>query len=106
MAKESGAICVLHTWGQNLSLHPHVHCIVPAAGLALDGKLRRITKGGKYLYPVEMLSAVFRGKLLGKIKVNLRKRKQLSAHQSLHDHLWQTPRVSRFYIRIIRTPHG
>lgn len=90
---ESGAICVLHTWGQNLSLHPHVHCIVPAAGLTLDGKLRRITKSGKYLYPVEMLSAVFRGKLLEKIKGDLRQRKQLSAHQSTLDRLWQTPWV-------------
>jgi len=32
---ESGAICVLHTWGQNLSLHPHIHCIVLSAGLTL-----------------------------------------------------------------------
>ncbi len=34
---ESGAICVLHTWGQNLSLHPHIHCIFPSAGLTLAG---------------------------------------------------------------------
>jgi hypothetical protein len=53
---ESGAICVLHTWGQNLSLHPHIHCIVPSAGLTLAGNLKRITKKGKYLYPVLMLA--------------------------------------------------
>lgn len=35
---ESGAVAVLHTWGQNLSLHPHFHCIVPAAGYSLDGQ--------------------------------------------------------------------
>jgi len=34
---ESGAVSVLHTWGQNLSLHPHLHCIVPAAGYTFDG---------------------------------------------------------------------
>lgn len=34
---ETGAVAVLHTWGQNLSLHPHIHCIVPAAGFTLDG---------------------------------------------------------------------
>ncbi|MBK8805585.1 MAG: transposase [Bacteroidales bacterium] len=35
---EGGAVCVLHTWGQNLSLHPHIHCIVPAAGYSLKGQ--------------------------------------------------------------------
>ena len=58
---ETGAICVLHTWGQNLSLHPHVHCIVPAVGLNLRDKLIPIGNEGKYLYPVHQLSTVFRG---------------------------------------------
>jgi hypothetical protein len=43
---ETGAVCVLHTWGQNLSLHPHVHCIVPAAGYTLDGKWKNIGHSG------------------------------------------------------------
>ena len=90
---ESGAICVLHTWGQNLSLHPHIHCIVPAAGLTLKGKLKHITKQGKYLYPVRMLSAVFRGKMLEKIKGQLRKSHQLPQYQSLLDGLWKKPWV-------------
>jgi hypothetical protein len=85
---ESGAICVLHTWGQNLSLHPHIHCLVPAAGLTLRGDLKQITKQGKFLYPVKMLSTVFRGKLLGKIKRHLSELGQLSAYQSLLDQLW------------------
>ena len=34
---ETGAVCVLHSWGQNLSLHPHMHCLVPAAGYSLKG---------------------------------------------------------------------
>src|SRR5450756_1334272 len=80
---ESGAICVLHTWGQNLSLHPHIHCIVPAAGLTLKGNLKHITKQGKYLYPVRMLSAVFRGKLLEMIKQQLKQSHQLPQYQSL-----------------------
>jgi hypothetical protein len=42
---ESGAVCILHTWGQNLSLHPHVHCIVPAAGLTLAANIKHIGKG-------------------------------------------------------------
>lgn len=90
---ESGAICVLHTWGQNLSLHLHMHCLVPAAGLTLKGDLKRITKQGKFLYPVKMLSTVFRGKLLGKLKRHLAELGRLSEHHSLLDRLWRKPWV-------------
>jgi hypothetical protein len=38
LGAETGMITVLHTWGQNLSLHPHLHCIAPAGGLTLRGK--------------------------------------------------------------------
>lgn len=78
---ESGAISVLHTWGQNLMLHPHIHCIVPAAGLNLKGNLEHIGKKGKYLYPVHMLSATFRGKLLQKIKKRLTKEGTLQKYR-------------------------
>lgn len=90
---ESGAICVLHTWGQNLTLHPHIHCLVPAAGLTLKGKLKHISKQGKYLYPVRMHSAVFRGKMLEKIKQQLKQSNQLPQYQSLLDCLWKKPWV-------------
>lgn len=86
---ESGSICVLHTWGQNLSLHPHIHCIVPAAGLTLAGNLKRITKKGKYLYPVRMLSPTFRSILLKKLKLQLKQTNQLPKYQSLLDGLWK-----------------
>jgi len=68
---ESGAICVLHTWGQNLSLHPHVHCIVPGGGLDYSGKWKpvKISETGKaYLFPVENLSRVYRGKFLASLQ--------------------------------------
>jgi hypothetical protein len=70
---ETGAVAVLHTWGQNLSLHPHLHCIVPAAGYSLSGKWRHIGKYENYLYPVHQLSAAFKGKFLDSIKRELRK---------------------------------
>jgi Putative transposase/Transposase zinc-binding domain len=57
---ESGAICVLHTWGQNLSFHPHLHCIVPAVGMSLAGNAKQMNASGKFLYPVKQLSASFR----------------------------------------------
>jgi len=80
---ETGAICVLHTWGQNLSLHPHLHCIVPAAGLIPMGRIKAIGNDGKYLYPVRQLSVVFRGKLLEALKRNLKKKNRLPEFQSV-----------------------
>lgn len=73
---ETGAIAVLHTWGQNLSLHPHVHCIVPAAGLRLDGTWKNIGSTGQYLYPVLQLSNAFKGKFLDSLKRALRKQNE------------------------------
>jgi hypothetical protein len=70
---ETGAVAVLHTWGQNLSLHPHLHCIVPAAGYALDGRWKNIGQSGGYLYPVHQLSDAFKGKFLDRLKRSLRK---------------------------------
>ena len=74
---ESGAVAVLHTWGQNLTLHPHIHCIVPGAGYSISGKWKNIGKNGKYLYPVHELSNTFKGKFLDSIKRELRKNNML-----------------------------
>ena len=75
---ESGAVCVLHTWGQNLSLHPHIHCIVPAAGFTLKGQWINIGHSGQYLYPVHQLSDAFKGRLLDSLKRSLRKQNKLA----------------------------
>jgi len=74
---ETGAVCVLHTWGQNLSLHPHIHCIVPAAGYTLDGQWKNIGQSGNYLYPVHQLSDAFKGRFLDSLKRTLRKQNEL-----------------------------
>src|SRR5438874_12927 len=54
-----GFLSVLHTWGSALNHHPHVHMIVPGGGFSLDGK-RWISCRPSYLFPVEVLSALFR----------------------------------------------
>ena len=58
-----GFLAVLHTWGQNLQHHPHVHCVVPGGGLAPDGSYWIACRPGFFL-PVRVLSRVFRGKFL------------------------------------------
>jgi hypothetical protein len=57
---ESGAIAVLHTWGQALSYHPHVHMMVPAGGIDTDG-MQWVHFSEKYLVPVQVISSLFRG---------------------------------------------
>ena len=57
-----GFTSVLHTWGQNLSFHPHIHCIVPAGGLTRLGSW--VSSGKKFFIPVKVLSRKFRGKFL------------------------------------------
>ena len=60
-------LAVLHTWGQNLELHPHVHCVVPGGGLSPDGT-RWIGSRPDFFLPVRVLSRVFRGKFLAGLR--------------------------------------
>ncbi len=68
-----GFTAVLHTWNQQLGFHPHIHCVVPAGGLSLDGS-RWIPTSRRFFLPVKALRKLFRGKLLSKIEWALRKR--------------------------------
>lgn len=88
---ETGAVCVLHTWGQNLNLHPHLHCIVPAEGLSLSGNWKHIGKDGKYLFPVAKLSAGFRSHFMKRLKTWLIKQNLLTKYQKVIDTAWQKP---------------
>ena len=57
-----GLISVVHTWGSTMTHHPHVHMIVPGGGISLDGK--RWIVPPKYLFPVKVLSRLFRRLML------------------------------------------
>ena len=59
LGAEIGILAVLHTWGQNLQHHPHLHCIVPGGGVALDGTRWIASRPGFFL-PVRVLSRLFR----------------------------------------------
>jgi hypothetical protein len=62
-----GILAVLHTWGQTLQLHPHLHCIVPGGGLSPDRK-KWIGSRPRFFLPVAVLSRLFRGKFLAGLK--------------------------------------
>jgi hypothetical protein len=62
-----GFFGVLHTWGQKLDLHPHVHFVVPAGGIALDGT-RWVHCRNNFLVPIRVLRTVFRAKFLDELQ--------------------------------------
>lgn len=78
LGAKPGITAVLHTWGQNLQFHPHIHMVVTGGGLTPDGKWRASKK--KFFLPGRVLSAKFRGKFLA-----LSKRKFPDADQGLLD---------------------
>ena len=67
LGAEIGVISILHTWGQNLLLHPHIHCAIPAGGLSPDHR-QWIRPRYPFFLPVKVLSRVFRGKFLAGLK--------------------------------------
>ena len=81
---QMGMIAVLHTWGQNLSLHPHLHCIVPGGGVDENGAWKNIRSDGKFLFSVKALSKVFRAKFCEKLKV-----KNLEEYPKIRQSLWE-----------------
>ena len=60
---QTGALSVLHTWGQNLSLHPHIHMLVPAGGMDADG-MQWIASHRKFFLPLRALSKIFRARVM------------------------------------------
>jgi hypothetical protein len=71
LGAEVGFLSVLHTWGQNLLHHPHLHCVIPAGGLSPDHP-RWIHPHYPFLLPVKVLSRVFRGKFVAGLKRRFR----------------------------------
>ena len=67
LGAQIGFISLLHTWGQTLTQHPHIHCIVTGGGLSNDEKTW-ISSRDSYFIPVKVLSRLFRGKFLGALK--------------------------------------
>jgi hypothetical protein len=88
--------CVLHTWTRELTFHPHVHCIVSGGGLSSGGQ-RWIAARPDFLFPVHVLGALFRGKVLagltalrtaGHLRDDAQDRATRRRRQRLYDHSW------------------
>jgi predicted Zn-ribbon and HTH transcriptional regulator len=78
LSAKTGMTAILHTWGQQLSLHPHLHCIVPAGGITSNGKWKFVqqkakpsSRKGRYLYPRGALSQVFRAIFMKELRKHI-----------------------------------
>jgi Putative transposase len=99
LGAELGFLSVLHTWGQTLQHHPHVHCVIPAGGLSPDRK-RWISARTNFFLPVHVLSAVFRGKFTAGLR-RLWKRKKLCLPGTL-----RPLQQEKTFRGLLRTLHG
>lgn len=96
LGAKMGMIAVLHTWGQNLSVHPHLHCIVPKGGITKTGYWKSGNTKANFLFSVKALSVKFRGVFVSKL------RKQLpEVPQALYDKLF-----SKKWVVYAKAPFG
>jgi len=79
-----GMIAVLHTWGQNLQLHPHLHCIVPKGGVSKAGFWKKGNGKDDFLFSVKAISTKYRGVFVSKLRKALPE-----LPQSLYDNLFK-----------------
>ncbi len=99
LGAELGVTAVLHTWGQTLLQHVHLHCVVTGGGLTPDGQQWVNTRSG-FLFPVRALSQVFRGKLLAGLRQRRARHALRFAGQSAplaDEHAWSA------WLRDLRT---
>jgi hypothetical protein len=75
LGAQIGMIAILHTWGQNLLLHPHIHCVIPAGGISPDHQ-HWVSSRHRFFLPVKALRRVFRGKFIDGLK-RLHRQKKL-----------------------------
>lgn len=88
LGAQAGMISILHTWGQTMTLHPHLHCIVPGGGLTKQGKWKTAKSDGKYLFNVKAMSIAFRGKFIAALKKQLPQEMTKPFVDALYKHCW------------------
>ena len=104
-----GFFAILHTWGQKLDLHPHLHCVVPGGGVSLDGE-RWVSCPRGFLMPVKLLSRMFRGKFLALLKDAYRRDRLTLAGRlqplrpSAAFHSWLTPLYAKDWMVFAKPP--
>lgn len=88
LGAQAGMISILHTWGQTMTLHPHLHCIVPGGGLTKSGRWKIAKSNGKYLFNVKAMSIAFRGRFIAALKERLPQQMDKPFVNELYKHKW------------------
>jgi hypothetical protein len=101
-----GCLTILHTWGQNLSLHPHVHCVVPGGGFSLDGKRWVPLRNSTYLLPVKVLRRRFRTLLCHYLREAERKGKFARVPKTVLPHAAIEGAWAQEWIAYVKQPFG
>lgn len=70
MGAKTGMVAILHTWGQKLWLHPHLHCVVPGGGITGEKKWKNARYKDKYLFPQKAMSKMYRAKFVAKLRAS------------------------------------
>jgi hypothetical protein len=102
LGAEIGFLSVLHTWGQNLLHHPHVHCVIPSGGLSLDHQ-QWIHPRYAFFLPVRVLGRVFRGKFVAGLKRAFRQG-ELAREKAFHAFL--RPLFGQDWVVYAKRPFG
>ena len=101
-----GCLTILHTWGQNLSLHPHVHCVVPGGGFSLDGERWVSLRNPAYLLPVQVLRRRFRTLLCSYLRDAERQGKFARLPKSVLPHAAIEGASAQEWIAYVKRPFG
>lgn len=101
-----GVLAILHTWGQNLSLHPHAHCVVPGGGFSLDGKRWISVRNPSYLLPVNVLWRRFRTLLCRYLRVAERTGKLVRLPVTALPHVTIEGAAAQKWIAYVKPPFG
>jgi len=101
-----GCLTILHTWGQNLSLHPHVHCVVPGGGLSLDGQRWISLRNAEYLLPIEVLRRRFRSLLSEALRTAARAGELARLPRNVPPYLTIEGAAAQQWIAYVKAPFG
>jgi hypothetical protein len=104
LGAEVGALLVLHTWGQTLSYHPHAHAVVTGGGLTPDGRWRSCRVG--FFVPVRVLSRVFRGAFLTRMRAAFTQGKLLGFADGCAFDSWVRALLSKAWVVYAKPPFG
>ena len=111
LGAEIGCLALLHTWGQNLLAHPHLHCVIPGGGISSDAKRWVRCRDGFFL-PARVLSRMFRGKFLAYLQ-HAFEHDELEFHGRLRDlehpkawECWLEPLRNKEWVVYAKPPFG